>query len=212
MDPVLDAIKSVEALRQRINKLDENGLDLLFRKARTHNAWSGKPVTDAHLQKLYQLVINCPTSGNCLPARFIFCRTAKSKARLTRCLAPSNIAKTEAAPITAIIAYDLSFWMHLPRLFPHKDMTEAFKINPENAEKVAFRNGSLQGAYLILGARAMGLDTGAMSGFNNEAVDKEFFPNTTFKSNFLCNIGFGNTSGLLQKLPRFDFNEIAAVI
>ena len=212
MDPVLEAIKSVKALRQRIDKLDENALDLLFREARTHNAWSEKPVTDEHLQTLYQLVINCPTSGNCLPARFIFCRTAGSKARLTPCLAPGNVAKTEAAPITAIIAYDLSFWEHLPRLFPHKDMTETFKNNPKIAEKVAFRNGSLQGAYFIMGARAMGLDTGAMSGFDNEAVDKEFFANTTFKSNFLCNIGFGDTSGLLQKLPRFNFNEVAEVI
>lgn len=212
MDVVADAIKSVEALRERIGALDENALDLLFREARTHNAWTDKPVTDEQLQTLYNLVINGPTSGNCLPSRFIFLRTVEAKARLTPCVAPGNALKIEAAPVVAIIGYDVEFWKHLGRLFPHKDISGKFKDDPALAETIAFRNGSLQGAYLIIAARAMGLDTGAMSGFNNQAVDEEFFAGTAVKSNFLCCLGYGDTSGLFQKLERFDFNEICDVI
>ena len=123
MDAVADAIKSVEALRKRVSDLDEDGLDLLFREARTHNAWTDRPVTDQQLQTLYDLVINSPTSGNCLPARFIFVRSAEAKARLTPCVAPGNAPKIEAAPVVAIIGYDVEFWKHLGRLFPHKDMS-----------------------------------------------------------------------------------------
>lgn len=212
MDEVQQAIDEVEALRSRISSLDDNGLDLLFRQARTHNAWQDKPLSDEQIQLLYKLTISGPTSGNCLPSRFIFCKSDEAKARLTPCVAPGNVAKIEAAPVCVIIGYDVAFWQHLPRLFPHKDMTVAYKDNPANAETAAFRNSSLQGAYLIIAARAMGLDTGAMSGFNNEAVDKEFFAGTTVKSNFLCNVGYGDTSGLFQKLPRFEFDEVCDVI
>ncbi|MBK19926.1 MAG: malonic semialdehyde reductase [Rhodospirillaceae bacterium] len=212
MDPVQEAIESVDALRKRISEISEDGLDLLLRQARTHNAWTDKPVSDDQLKSLYNLVINGPTSGNCLPSRFIFCRTPEAKARLIACVNPGNVAKIEAAPVCVIIGYDVAFWEHLPRLFPHRDMTGPYKDNPQNAETAAFRNGSLQGAYLILAARAMGLDTGAMSGFNNQAVDEEFFAGTTVKSNFLCNIGYGETSGIFQKLPRFDFDEICDII
>lgn len=212
MDAVADAIKSVEALRGRISALDENALDLLFREARTHNAWTDKPVTDAQLHTLYNLVISGPTSGNCLPSRFIFVRSAEAKARLTPAVAPGNAPKIEAAPVVAIIGYDAEFWKHLGRLFPHKDMSGQFKDNPALAETAAFRNGTLQGAYLIIAARAMGLDTGAMSGFNNQAVDEEFFAGTSVKSNFLCCLGYGDTSGLFQKLDRFAFDEICDVI
>ncbi|NKB21567.1 MAG: malonic semialdehyde reductase [Alphaproteobacteria bacterium] len=212
MDPVQEAIESVEALRKRISSISEDGLDLMFREARTHNAWTDKPVTDEQLQKLYQLVINSPTSGNCLPSRFIFCRTPEAKARLTPCVAPGNATKIEAAPVCVIIGYDVSFWEHLHRLFPHKDMAANFKDNPAAAETGSFRNSTLQGAYLMIAARAMGLDIGAMSGFNNQAVDEEFFAGTNVKSNFLCNIGYGDTSGLFQKLPRFEFDEICDVI
>lgn len=212
MDPVQEAIDSVEALRKRISNIDEDGLDLMFREARTHNGWTDKPVTDEQLKKLFELVVNCPTSGNCLPSRFVFCRTPEAKARLTPCVAPGNAPKIEAAPVCVIIGYDVSFWEHLPRLFPHKDMTANFRDNPAAAETGSFRNSTLQGGYLMIAARAMGLDIGAMSGFNNQAVDEEFFAGTNIKSNFLCNIGYGDTSALFQKLPRFEFDEVCDII
>ena len=212
MNPVQEAIESVEALRKRISDIGEDGLDLLFREARTHNAWTDKPVTDEQIQTLYQTVISGPTSGNCLPSRFIFCQTPEAKARLSPCVAPGNATKIEAAPVCVIIGYDPMFWEHLPKLFPHKDMTGRYRDDPAAAESGSFRNSTLQGAYLMIAARAMGLDIGAMSGFDNEAVDKEFFAGTTVKSNFLCNIGYGDTSGLFQKLPRFEFDEICDVI
>jgi len=212
MDKVQEAIAAVEALRGRIGSLDDDALDLLFREARTHNGWTDKPVTDEQIRLLYQLTISGPTTSNSQPSRFLFCRTPEAKARLIPCVAPGNAAKIEAAPVTVIIGYDMAFWEHLPRMFPHKDMTGNYRNNPANVEVNALRNSSLQGAYLIVAARAMGLDTGAMSGFNNEAVDKEFFAGTTVKSNFLCNIGYGDTKALFQKLPRFDFDEVCEVI
>ena len=169
-------------------------------------------MTDEQIKLLHELTINGATSGNCLPARFIFCRSMESKARLTPCVNPGNISKIEAAPVCVIIGYDLMFWEHLPRLFPHRDMGAQYRDNAKHAETNAFRNSTLQGAYLMLGARAMGMDIGAMSGYNYEAVDKEFFSGTTIKSNFLCNIGYGDTSGLFQKLPRFEFDEVCTVI
>ena len=212
MDPVEEAIESVEALRKRVTGLSEDAMDLLFREARTHNAWTDKPVTDQQLHTLYRLVINGATSGNCLPARLVFCRSSESKARLIPCVKPGNIAKIKAAPVCVIIGYDTLFWKHLPRLFPHRDLTAQYRENTEHAEINAFRNGTLQGAYLMLGARALVMDIGAMSGFNNKDVDTEFFSGTTIKSNFLCNIGYGDTSGIFQKLPRFDFDEVCSVI
>jgi len=212
MDKVQEAIAAVEALRGRIGSLDDDALDLLFREARTHNGWTDKPVTDEQIRLLYQLTISGPTTSNSQPSRFLFCRTPAAKARLIPCVAPGNAAKIEAAPVTVIIGYDMAFWEHLPRMFPHKDMTGNYRNNPANVEGNALRISSLQGAYLIVAARAMGLDTGAMSGFNNEAVDKEFFAGTTVKSNFLCNIGYGDTKALFQKLPRFDFDEVCEVI
>jgi 3-hydroxypropanoate dehydrogenase len=212
MDPIKEAIDTVENLRKRITSISEDAMDLLFREARTHNAWTDKPVTDAQLHELYKLVINGSTSGNCLPARFVYCRTQEAKSRLIPCVNPGNVAKIEAAPVCAIIGYDTMFWEHLPQLFPHRDMTAQYRDNPEHAETAAFRNGTLQGAYFMLGARAMGLDFGAMSGFNNKAVDEEFFSETSIKSNFLCNIGYGDASGLFQKLPRFDFDEVCEII
>ena len=212
MNAVTEAATSVEELRGRIVALDENGLDLLFREARTHNAWTDRPVTDEQLKTLYDLVINGPTSGNCLPSRFIFLRSQEAKERLVPALNPGNVPKVEAAPVVAMIGYDPMFWEHLPRLFPHRDTAGRFRDNPANAEIAAFRNGTLQGAYLILAARAMGLDTGPMSGFNNQAVDEEFFAGTTVKSNFLCCLGYGDESGLFEKLPRFEFDEICDIV
>jgi 3-hydroxypropanoate dehydrogenase len=209
---IKEAIEAVEALRKKITSLEDDALDLLFREARTHNGWSDKPVTDEQIQLLYQLTICGPTTANSQPSRFIFCRTPEAKERLLPCLAPGNVEKTRAAPVTVIIGYDSSFWEHLPRMFPHKDMTGMYRNNASFVEVNGLRNSSLQGAYLIVAARAMGLDIGAMSGFNHDAIDEEFFSGTTIKSNFLCNIGYGDTKALYNKLPRFDFDEICEVI
>jgi 3-hydroxypropanoate dehydrogenase len=209
---IKEAIEAVEALRKKITSLEDDALDLLFREARTHNGWSDKPVTDEQIQLLYQLTICGPTTANSQPSRFIFCRTPEAKERLLPCLAPGNVEKTRAAPVTVIIGYDSAFWEHLPRMFPHKDMTGMYRNNASFVEVNGLRNSSLQGAYLIVAARAMGLDIGAMSGFNHDAIDEEFFSGTTIKSNFLCNIGYGDTKALYNKLPRFDFDEICEVI
>ncbi|MEK9683907.1 MAG: malonic semialdehyde reductase [Rhodospirillaceae bacterium] len=209
---IKEAIEAVEALRKKITSLEDDALDLLFREARTHNGWSDKPVTDEQIQLLYQLTISGPTTANSQPSRFIFCRTPEAKERLLPCLAPGNVEKTRAAPVTVIIGYDSAFWEHLPRMFPHKDMTGMYRNNASFVEVNGLRNSSLQGAYLIVAARAMGLDIGAMSGFNHDAIDEEFFSGTTIKSNFLCNIGYGDTKALYNKLPRFDFDEICEVI
>tara|TARA_B100000686_G_C16314214_1_gene724883 strand:+ start:38 stop:676 length:639 start_codon:yes stop_codon:yes gene_type:complete len=212
MNSVEDAIKAVEELRKRVSCLDEDAIDLLFREARTHNVWTDRPVTDKQINTLYDLTINGATSGNCLPARLVFCRSHEAKARLTPCVNPGNVKKIETAPLCVIIGYDVNFWEHLPRLFPHRDMATQYREDAEHAETNAFRNSTLQAAYLMLGARALGMDIGAMSGFNNSAVDNEFFSGTTIKSNFLCNIGYGDPSGLFQKLPRFKFDEVCTVI
>lgn len=202
----------IEALRARISELDENSLDLILTRARTHNGWSGRPVSDAQIRRLFDILKMGPTSANCMPGRFIFVRTPEAKARLTPALAPGNVAKVEAAPVVAILGHDVEFWRHLSRLFPHKEMAVHYKDNPAFAEVNAFRNGTLQGAWLIIAARAMGLDTGAMSGFKNDMVDAEFFAGTTVKSNFLCCLGYGDASKVMGKLPKFDFDEVCEII
>ena len=209
---IQEAIASVEALRKRISSLEDDALDLLFREARTHNGWSERPITEEQIQLLYELTISGPTTANSQPSRFIFCRSPESKERLIPCLAPGNVDKTRAAPLTVIIGYDMAFWEHLPRMFPHKDLTAMYKGNEPYIDVNGLRNSSLQGAYLIIAARAMGLDIGAMSGFNHEAIDREFFSDTSIKSNFLCNVGYGDTNALYNKLPRFEFEEICEII
>lgn len=211
-DTSLGGGAEVEALRARISELDENALDLILTRARTHNGWSGRPVSDAQIRRLFDILKMGPTSANCMPGRFIFARTPEAKARLTPALAPGNVAKVEAAPVVAILGHDVEFWRHLPRLFPHKEMAVHYKDNPAFAEVNAFRNGTLQGAWLIIAARAMGLDTGAMSGFKNDMVDAEFFAGTTVKSNFLCCLGYGDTTKIMGKLPKFDFDEVCEII
>src|SRR6266436_4728900 len=186
--------------------VDNAALDLLFRKARSHNGWLDKPVTDDLLRQLYELMKWGPTSANLSPARILFLRTRKAKERLRPALQPTNVDKTMAAPVTAIVAYDERFYEQAPRLFPHyPGMRDLFINSPELADATAFRNGTLQGAYLILAARSLGLDCGPMSGFDNAKVDDEFFtpgahaeesaaevPATCrIKSNFLCNLGYG---------------------
>ena len=195
-------------------KIDQAALDQLFLKARTQNGWLPTPVSDAQLRELYDIMKVGPTSANSCPARVIFLRTAEAKARLLPALSPTNVDKTKAAPVTAIIGYDTRFfeWMS-KKLFAHRpEMADNYAKNPTLTEVVAFRNGTLQGAYFMLAARAVGLDVGGMSGFDNAKVDAEFFPDGRVKSNFLCNLGHGDPSKVMQKLPRLDFEEACTLL
>jgi 3-hydroxypropanoate dehydrogenase len=193
--------------------IDAAALDQLFRTARTHNKFLDKDVPDSLLKQVVELAQLGPTSANCQPARIVFVKTPEAKARLRPFLSEGNRDKTMAAPATAILAYDLAFYENLPRTFPHNQAAKGwFTGNAAFSEATAFRNGSLQGAYFILAARALGLDTGPMSGYDQSGVDKEFFPDGKVKSNFLVNIGFGDPSALLGRLPRLAFDEIARII
>jgi len=194
-------------------KVDDAAVDILFRNARTQNGWLPTPVSDALLRALYDVMRWGPTSANCCPARVIFLRTAEARARLIPALSPGNVDKTKAAPVTAIIGYDTRFYELLPQLFPHRpDMAENYKNNATLAQTTAFRNGTLQGAYFMLAARAVGLDVGGMSGFDNAKVDAEFFPDGRVKSNFLCNVGHGDPSKVLPRLPRLAFEEACTLL
>lgn len=190
--------------------LNQDGLDLLFNTARSQRAWTDQPVDEALLRRVYDLAIQGPTSANCLPMRVVFVRTEEAKDKLTPCLGSNNIEKVKAAPVTAIVAHDLSFADHLPRFFPYADAKAWFTGNPGLTETTALRNGSLQGAYLMMAARALGLDCGPMSGFDNAAVDEAFLSGTTFRSNFICSLGYGDHSVLGDRLPRFEFDEICS--
>jgi 3-hydroxypropanoate dehydrogenase len=196
------------------NVLNEAGRDLLYRSARTHNNWLDQPVADDTLRELYELMKWAPTSANSSPMRIVFLRTAAAKERLLPALIPANVEKTMTAPVTAVLAYDLKFYDKLPRLFPHNlRMRELFANAPELADITAKRNASLQGAYFILAARALGLDCGPMSGFDNAAVDGAFFAvNRDVKSNFLCNLGYGDPAKLFPRNPRLDFNEACELL
>jgi 3-hydroxypropanoate dehydrogenase len=207
------------------SQLTEEGQDLLFRNARTHNAWLPKPVSDDVLRQLYDLMKWGPTSANCCPARILFIRSPEAKARLLPALAPGNVEKTRAAPVTAIIGYDGKFYEQLPKLFPHADARSWFADTPELAEVTARRNSSLQGAYFIIAARALGLDCGPMSGFDQGKLDHEFFPaqqkpnfefeyfpDSHIKANFLCNLGYGDPAGLFPRSPRLDFDEACKLL
>ena len=190
--------------------LDGKSIDKILREARTHNGFTNKPVTDAQLRELYELLKWGPTSSNSQPARFVFVRTREGKEKLRPALSSGNTAKTMEAPVTAIVAYDTQFYEHLPRIFPHNLTASSWFSGPGNEQvafHTAFRNGTLQGAWLIIAARSMGLDVGAMSGFNNAKVDEAFFPHGRYKSNFLCNIGYGDHSKLFTRNPRLSFEE-----
>jgi 3-hydroxypropanoate dehydrogenase len=190
--------------------LDDKALDKILRSARTHNGWLPKPVTDDQLRAVYDLMKWGPTSANSQPARIVFVRTKEGKEKLRPALSGGNTDKTMSAPVTAIVAYDTQFYEHLPKNFPH-DQTAITWFKGEGKEAVAattaFRNGTLQGAYLMIAARALGLDCGAMSGFNNAIVDENFFPDGRFKSNFLCNIGYGDESKIFARSPRLGFED-----
>ncbi len=189
--------------------LDDQALDTLFREARTQNKWQDRPVPDSKLEEMYNLLKFAPTSANASPARFVFIRTDAAKARLKEALSPGNLEKTMTAPVIAIVAHDTAFYDKLPFLFPHADARSWFAGNPALAETTAFRNGTLQGAYLILAARAVGLDAGPMSGFDNAKVDELFLAGTSWKSNFLVNLGYGDPAGLFPRSPRLSFDEAA---
>ncbi|MGA7080524.1 MAG: malonic semialdehyde reductase [Terriglobales bacterium] len=193
-------------------KVSSEALDQLFRQARTHNAWLPKRVPLAALREAYDLARWGPTSANSSPARFLFLESEAAKARLLPALAPLNVEKTKAAPVTAIIAWDTEFHEKLPKLFPHADMRSYFVGKPALIEESAFRNGSLQGAYFILAARAVGLDCGPMSGFDPAKVNAEFFPDGKWKVNFLCNLGYGDHSKLFPRSPRLEFEEACRVL
>lgn len=194
--------------------VNQHALDTLFLQAHTHRYWLDKPVDDALLRRLYELARMAPTSANCSPMRVIFVKSREAKLRLEPTLIEGNRRQTMAAPATAIIGYDSEFYEQLPRLHPQGD-ARAWFAGPENAEvaaSTAFRNGSLQGAYLIVAARALGLDCGPMSGFDNAALDREFFPDGRVKSNFLCNIGYGDPAKVRPRNPRLEFDEACSIV
>src|SRR5215831_13841194 len=196
-----------------MSRAGEEDLDLIFRKARTHSVWLDKPVDDALLRQVYDLAKMGPTSANMSPMRIVFVRSKEAKEKLKPALDAGNVDKTMKAPVTAIIAMDIHFYEQLPKLFPHVDAKEWFKDQPESVlEYIALRNGSLQGAYFMLAARSLGLDCGPMSGFNNARVDEAFFAGTTVKSNFLCNLGYGDASKLYPRSPRLSFDEACKLV
>jgi 3-hydroxypropanoate dehydrogenase len=192
--------------------LDPAALDTLFHAARTHNKWTDAPVSDDELHKIYEALRMGPTSANCSPARFLFLRSPEAKERLRPALSAGNLEKTMTAPVTVIVAHDPAFYDLLPRLFPHADARVWFNANAALAEETAFRNGTLQGAYLMLAARALGLDCGAMSGFDKAKVDEAFFAGRGWKSNFLVNLGHGDPAGLFARSPRLDFHEACEIL
>ena len=193
--------------------LDDAALDTLFREARSHNKWRDEPVSDDTLIALHGLLKWGPTSANSSPARFLFLRTKEAKERLAPALSAGNLDKTMAAPVTVIVAYDPRFYDHLPTLFPHNpDARSWFTGNDALAATTAFRNGTLQGAYLMLAARSLGLDVGAMSGFDNDKVDAEFLAADAWRSNFLCNLGYGDPAGLFDRSPRLDFADACQLL
>lgn len=192
--------------------LDEAALRQLFLDARTHIAWRDAPVDEATLRRLWDLARMPPTSANCQPVRVVFVTSAAAKEKLRPALMPGNVDKTMAAPVTAVIGHDMAFHEELPRLFPHADARSWFAGNEALIEQTAFRNGTLQGAYLMLAARALGLDCGPMSGFDAAKVDAAFFPEGRVKTNFLCNIGYGDPAALMPRNPRLAFDEACAIV
>ena len=196
-------------------KLSSEDMDLIFRTARTQNGWQERAVSDEQLRELYELMKWGPTTMNTCPARVLFLRGREAKERLKPALSPGNVDKTMAAPVTAIVAYDTQFYEFLPKLFPHNQNARGIFAGDDkrvHTETTAFRNGSLQGGYFIIAARAIGLDCGPMSGFNNAMVDAEFFAGTSVKSNFLCNLGYGDPSKVMPRNPRLAFDEACKLL
>ncbi|MBC7397392.1 MAG: malonic semialdehyde reductase [Bdellovibrionales bacterium] len=195
-----------------MKSINQESLDQLFFNGRTHNDWLPEPVSDQLLHQVYDLFKWAPTSANSSPARIIFVKSPEAKAKLIACMTPGNVEKTQNAPVTAIIAQDMEFYEKLPKLFPQADARSWFAGNEKLIESTAFRNSSLQGAYLILAARALGLDCGPMSGFDNSKVDEAFFKGSSWKSNFVCNLGHGDVSKLYPRNPRLSFEDACKVL
>ena len=207
------AQQEIRELRTRITELDDNGIDLILRNARSHYAWQDRPVSDDDLKKIYDIMIGGPTSNNGHPIRILFVRTEEAKQRLAPALKGNNVEKMMTSPVCAILAYDMKFYERFPELFPHDPgKMQMFIDNPKRCADDAFRNGSLQGAYFMIAARALGFDVGPISGFFNDIVDEEFFADTTLKSNFLCNVGYGDEKAVWQKLPRPSFDSICTLL
>jgi nitroreductase len=194
-----------------MKRLDDAALDQLFRAARTHNAWLPKPVSDATLRALYDLMKWGPTSANCCPLRIVFVRSREAKERLVACMNPGNADKTRRAPVTAVLGMDMEFYEKLPVLFPHADARSWFAGKAAAIESTAFRNSSLQGGYFILAARALGLDCGPMSGFDAAKVNATFFADGRVKVNFVCNLGHGDPAGLFARSPRLAFDDACVI-
>lgn len=195
-----------------MTEINAHALDMLFNLARTHSAWLEKPVDAGVLKQVYDLTKMAPTSVNCQPLRVVFVASPEGKERLKPALAEGNVAKTMTAPVTAILGYDLEFYNELPKLFPHTDAKSWFVGKPDYIQDTAYRNGSIQGGYFILAARALGLDCGPMSGFDNAKVDAEFFAGTQIKSNFLVNLGYGDETKLHPRSPRPNFDTFCRII
>jgi 3-hydroxypropanoate dehydrogenase len=193
-------------------KISTDALDQLFRQARTHSAWLPKRVPIETLREVYELARMGPTSANSSPARFVFLESEAAKARLLPALAPGNVEKTKAAPVTVIVAWDTAFYEKLPQLFPHANMRAYFVGNQPLIDETALRNSSLQGGYFIVAARSLGLDCGPMSGFDAKKVNAEFFADGKWKANFLCNLGYGDHSKLYPRNPRLEFEEACLVL
>jgi 3-hydroxypropanoate dehydrogenase len=209
----LAAQESFRRLKEEVSRADPATLRLILTEARTQNIWQERDVSNDTLEEIYQIMKMGPTSANCCPARIVFLKSQPGKERLRAALKPNNIDKTMSAPVTAIIAHDTAFWKHAETMFPQNPGAQlTFKDNPTGSGIAAFRNGSLQGAYFLIAARAVGLDCGPMSGFDNSLVDDEFFPDTTLKSNFLCNLGYGDPSKTFKRLPRFNFDEVCEIL
>lgn len=212
-DPRIQAQEEIRDVRSRITRLSDDGIDLILTGARSHYGWQDKKVSDADLEKIYNVTVTGPTSNNGHPIRILFARTEESKQRLVPALKGNNVEKVLTSPVCAILGYDMEFYKRMPELFPHDPgKMQMFIDNPRRCADDAFRNGSLQGAYFMIAARSLGFDVGPISGFDNDTVDKEFFEGTTIKSNFLCNVGYGDENHVWQKLPRPAFDTICELI
>ena len=206
------AQETFSKIKEDADLLNDKQLDLLFGQARSMNGWKDQDVSNEILYSLYELTKMGPTSTNSCPARFVFIKSDEMKEKIKPALLPNNVDKCMTAPVITIIGYDLDFSDHMGKLFPHMDVAPMYKGNSEMNFATAFRNSSLQGAYLMVVARALGLDCGPMSGFNNELVDEQFFSGTNIKSNFLCCLGYGDPSKIFFRLPRFNFDEVCKII
>ena len=212
-DPRALAQQEIRDIRTRITRLSDDGVDLVLRKARSHYGWQDKSVSDDDLKQIYDIMVEGPTSNNGHPIRIVFARTDEAKQRLVPALKGNNVEKVLNSPVCAVLAYDMQFYKRMPELFPHDPgKGQMFIDDPKRCADDAFRNGTLQAAYFMIAARALGFDIGPISGFINETVDKEFFAGTTIKSNFLCNVGYGDEKSVWQKLPRPSFDSICTLL